>query len=108
MRRNWPFIARRTGPAVEQRFSAHGSAPAVQRTARQVGRQPGDSAGHASRAGRPGGACKTAVATPVLAGLCPPQTYRTPIVAPGVATAGHPVITNYARLLPRHSEEERV
>jgi len=95
-------------PGSQRRMSPGRYAPAVQRTALETQHRLRDNTPGASAPGTPGGVYGTAVATPVFAGLRPPKTFCTPIVASGVATTAHFVKTHQARTGPHHSGEERI
>lgn len=94
-------------PGSRRRIASCRYAPTVQRTAFETQHRLEDSAQGAPLAGIPGGVYGTAVATPVFAGLRPPKSSCTPIVASGVATAGHFVEAHRARPWPHHNEKEK-
>jgi hypothetical protein len=100
------FLMTACVPGSQRRIASSRYLPTVQRAGLETQHRPRDTVRSALAAGTPGGVYGGAVATPVFGVLRPPKTSCTPIVASGVATAGHFVKIHQARPWPPHSGEE--
>ena len=87
MRRNPPGHHEIDGPGRTRTVVRQPHQGGVQGTTHKVLRLAQVTPSAAPATGTTTGVCKTAVATPVCVGLCPPQPHCTPVVASGVATA---------------------